>query len=294
MLTSSLERRQIRYVNNNQGGESEMSRTVLRAKNSVRNIRDALYVDPYQSALPWNYLVSLETQARSFLPVKLDPAFAQQTMLSQDTLATCRQRNTRPVIVAIEGDTDLLACVDDRDEKVRAYSKISQTDELSSFRKWNKHDTVALMITSDISQAATYSKAGVPFCFRREDKMPMEYMSELLLRYHFPSWLGVYIHLPTVIAWNQRTQVVPAQEGLTAHASPILTTLHLWNAIQTTISWYMKLFQSKQYGVMSALRPGVYSKYKYYVNCVYPGVTIATTPFWIECSEMLEYFTQFV
>lgn len=294
MLTSSLEQPQIQYANSNQGGKSEMSRTVIRATHSVKDIRSAMYVDPYQSSLPWNYLVSLETQAKSFLPVKLDPAFAQQPMLSQDTLATCRQRNTRPVIVVVEGDTDLLGRIRDRDEKVRAYSKLSQTDELSTFRKWNRHDTVALTVTSDIRQASAYSKAGVPFCFRREDKMPMEYMSELLLRYHFPSWLGVYIHLPTVIAWNRRTQVVPAQEGLTTHAIPILETPCLWDAMQTTISWYMDLFKSKQHGMMSTLRPGMYSKYKYYVNCVYPGVTIATTPFWIECSEMMEYFTQFV
>jgi len=149
------------------------------------------------------------------------------------------------------------------------------------------------MTTSEASQAAVFGGAAVPFCFRREDKLPIEYVAESALLRYFTSWLGIYVHIPTIVAWHVATELVPIETGLQymPGGPPILNTNYLWAAIRRAIDWYLGVFRTP--GFKSGLRLGNYSKYKYCVNYVYPGVTIATTPFWIECGEMMEYFAEF-
>lgn len=288
---------QIQLGKLSKAGKSRMTTPIFKPTEDVQELAAELCSTLYQAKLPWNCYISLEKQARSYMPTKIDPRFFQQKMLEQATLLDCRMKCTLPKIAFIEGDTDLGKFISDRATQNIAYGKIINTPEMKMFRGLKKCSSLVNMLTCDSGQASAYSSAGVPYRYSKPSRMPVEAFCDALFRGHVSSWVAVRVHLPTVFEWHARTGLIPSLEGGLKSGHNENITNAVAENVKQVMSWYMDQMTKPVYGCFedfTRLRIGNFNKLKYYVNFVYPGVTVATVPFWLECGEMLEYFAEFV
>lgn len=279
-----------------------MNDVVIRPNGSISQIREWLKSLPYQSAVPWNYTISLEHAAKKFLPKKIDATFYQQSLLERDSVQHCREHTKIPIVVFVGTATNFGKYKMGEEwhyKKVR--ERIDQTPEFKTYVKLKRMGVHALFVPSNIEHAQVLRKAHLPYRVPPNSlEMPIASISRACFGSFADSWVAGYLDLEKVISWNARQKMVPSVSGgLKTFNLPIMDSVEFWTSLHQSFYWYLSKF-SKVPSYELRLRANMQQKLhvkqfnlkKYYVKMLCPGVTLATIPFWIECDEALEYLLE--